>query len=50
MFTTTQHFLYNKCAEILSKTRIIKVLSTTDAQENCSKRSIKIYIKTAPTS
>ena len=28
---------------------IIKVLLLTDAQENCFKRSIKIYIKTAPT-
>jgi len=28
---------------------IIKVLSPTDAQENCFKRSHKIYIKTAPT-
>jgi len=28
---------------------IIKVISPTDAQENCFKRSIKIYIKTAPT-
>ena len=28
---------------------IIKVLLPTDAQENCFKRSIKIYIKTAPT-
>jgi hypothetical protein len=28
---------------------IIKVLLPTDAQENCCKRSIKIYIKTAPT-
>jgi hypothetical protein len=28
---------------------IIKVLSPTDAQENCFKRSIKIYIRTAPT-
>jgi hypothetical protein len=28
---------------------IIKVLSPTDAQENCFTRSIKIYIKTAPT-
>jgi hypothetical protein len=27
----------------------IKVLSPTDAQENCFKRSIKIYIKTAAT-
>jgi hypothetical protein len=27
----------------------IKVLLPTDAQENCFKRSIKIYIKTAPT-
>ena len=27
---------------------IIKVLSPTDAQENCFKRSIKIYIKIAP--
>jgi len=27
---------------------IIKVLLPTDAQENCFKRSIKIYIKTAP--
>jgi hypothetical protein len=27
---------------------IIKVLSPTDAQENCFKKSIKIYIKTAP--
>jgi hypothetical protein len=26
----------------------IKVLSPTDAQENCSKKIIKIYIKTAP--
>jgi hypothetical protein len=28
---------------------IIKVSSPTDAQENCFKRSVKIYIKTAPT-
>ena len=28
---------------------IVKVLSPTDAQENYFKRSIKIYIKTAPT-
>jgi hypothetical protein len=28
---------------------IIKVLLPTDAQENCFKRSTKIYIKTAPT-
>jgi len=28
---------------------VIKVLSPTDAQENCFKRIIKIYIKTAPT-
>ena len=28
---------------------IIKVLLPTDAQENCFKRSIKIYIKTTPT-
>jgi hypothetical protein len=28
---------------------IIKVLLSTDAEENCFKRSIKIYIKTAPT-
>jgi hypothetical protein len=28
---------------------IIKVLLPTDAQENCFKRSIKIYIKTAQT-
>jgi len=28
---------------------IIKVLLPTDAQENCFKRSVKIYIKTAPT-
>ena len=28
---------------------IIKVFSLTDAQENCFKGSIKIYIKTAPT-
>jgi len=28
---------------------IIKVLLPTDAQENCFNRSIKIYIKTAPT-
>jgi len=27
----------------------IKVLLPTDAQEKCFKRSIKIYIKTAPT-
>ena len=27
----------------------IKVLLPTDAQENCFKRSIKIYTKTAPT-
>jgi hypothetical protein len=27
----------------------IKGLLPTDAQENCFKRSIKIYIKTAPT-
>jgi hypothetical protein len=27
---------------------IIKVLSPTDAQEKCFKKSIKIYIKTAP--
>jgi len=27
----------------------INVLLPTDAQENCFKRSIKIYIKTAPT-
>jgi phosphoribosylaminoimidazole (AIR) synthetase len=26
----------------------VKVLSPTDAQQNCFKRSIKIYIKTAP--
>ena len=28
---------------------IIKVLLPTDAQENCFKRNINIYIKTAPT-
>jgi len=28
---------------------VIRVLSPTDAQENCFKRSIKFYIKTAPT-
>jgi hypothetical protein len=28
---------------------IIEVLSPADAQDNCFKRSIKIYIKTAPT-
>jgi len=28
---------------------IIKVLPPTDAQENCFKRNIKIYIQTAPT-
>jgi len=28
---------------------IIEVLLPTDAQENCFKRSIKIYIKAAPT-
>jgi hypothetical protein len=28
---------------------VIKVLLPTDAQENCFKRNIKIYIKTAPT-
>jgi len=28
---------------------IIKVILPTDAQENCFKRCIKIYIKTAPT-
>jgi len=28
---------------------ITEVLLPTDAQENCFKRSIKIYIKTAPT-
>jgi hypothetical protein len=28
---------------------IIKVLSPTDAQKNCFKKSIKICIKTAPT-
>jgi len=28
---------------------LIKVLLPTDAQENCFKRSIKIYIKIAPT-
>jgi hypothetical protein len=28
---------------------IIKVSSPTDAQDNCFKRSIKIYIKLAPT-
>jgi hypothetical protein len=28
---------------------IIKVLLPTDAQENCFKRSVQIYIKTAPT-
>jgi len=28
---------------------IIKVLLPTDAQENCFKMRIKIYIKTAPT-
>jgi hypothetical protein len=28
---------------------IFKVLMPTDAQENCFKRNIKIYIKTAPT-
>ena len=28
---------------------IIKVFLSTDAQENCFKRGIKIYIKTAPT-
>jgi len=27
----------------------VKVLLPTDAQENCFKRSLKIYIKTAPT-
>jgi hypothetical protein len=31
------------------KKGIIKVLLPTDAQENCFKRIIKIYIKTAPT-
>jgi hypothetical protein len=28
---------------------IIKVLSPTDAKENCFKRNFEIYIKTAPT-
>ena len=28
---------------------IIKVYQTTDAQENCFKRSVKIYFKTAST-
>jgi hypothetical protein len=28
---------------------IMKVFPPTDAQENCFKRSIKFYIKTAPT-
>jgi hypothetical protein len=28
---------------------IIKVLSPTDSQENCFKKSIKVYIKTAQT-
>jgi hypothetical protein len=28
---------------------IIKVLLANDAQNNCFKKSIKIYIKTAPT-
>ena len=34
-----------------TKTRhlVIRVLLPTDAPENCFKRSIKIYIKTAPT-
>jgi len=27
----------------------VQVLLPTDAQENCFKRNIKIYIKTAPT-
>jgi hypothetical protein len=29
--------------------KLSKFFSLTDAQENCFKRSIKIYIKTAPT-
>jgi hypothetical protein len=36
-------------ARYLSKNTVIKVLSPTDAQENCFKWSIKIYIKTAST-
>jgi len=39
---TAMHVTYIICNSI-------KVLSPTDAQENCFKRSIKIYIKTAPT-
>ena len=35
--------------KVLKGYKCIKVLSPTDAQENCFKRSIKIYIKTAPT-
>ena len=38
---------FHSCAVHLD---IIKVLLPTDAQENCFIRSIKIYIKTAPTS
>ena len=42
------YFLLNWCLSKLVGW-VIKVLSPTDAQENCFKRSIKIYIKTAPT-
>jgi len=36
-------------ATIKIKTYCQSLLLPTDAQENCFKRSIKIYIKTAPT-
>ena len=32
-----------------NRNNLIKVLLSTDVQENCFTRSIKIYIKTAPT-
>jgi len=37
------------CDTVKNWLTIIKVLLPIDVQENCFKRSIKIYIKTAPT-
>jgi hypothetical protein len=43
--------LHNRQLLQIQRDRVvfIKVLLPTDAQENCFKTSIKIYIKTAPT-
>ena len=49
---TLTHSIESFHGNILAEVKLsllIKVLLPTDAQENCFKRSIKIYIKTAPT-